>query len=78
MNTNSKYRIPTGTRIKTRNVFRQLKMKPHITRQELSFGSIANTGDGGLLWYFQHGDWLISVEARQVLTDASLAQTAAA
>ena len=66
MNKKEYYLIPAGTLIKTRNVECDLKLRPHLTRQDLGFEEIANTGDGGLLFYFQHGDWLIAVEAHQV------------
>lgn len=62
----TKFVIPQGTRIHTRNVLQDLRMRPHITRKELSFEDRANTGDGGSLFYFQHGDWLISVHAALV------------
>lgn len=61
-----KFVIPTGTRIHTRNVMQDLRMRPHVTRKELSFDDRTNTGDGGSLYYFQQGSWLISVDASQV------------
>ncbi len=75
MNKTTNYLIPAGTTIKTRNQFNQLKMKVHVTRRELCFENIANTGDGGMLWYFQHGDWLIAVPANRVLQATELIQT---
>ena len=78
MNKKTTYLIPAGTLIKTRNMQKHLRMSSHITRQELCFDDIANTGDGGLLWYFQHEDWLIAVEAHRVLHESPLVQAPAA
>ncbi len=66
MNTNIEYVIPSGTLVSTRNVLTQLRMREHITKQELVFSCRTNSGDGGLLYYFQHGDWLIAVDANSV------------
>ena len=63
-----KYTIPAGTCVNTRNLDNDLRLKRHTTRQELQFEEVANTGDGGLLYYFVFGDWLIAVNANHVIT----------
>ena len=78
MKEKNNYLIPAGTLIKTRNVECDLKLRPHMTRQELEFDEIVNTGDVGLLLYFQHGKWLIAVETHCVLNQCDFLQAPAA
>ncbi len=65
MNT-TQYKIPLGTVVKTRNIELELKMRRYRTRREIWFDERLNTGDGGLVSYFLHGDWLIAVETEAV------------
>ncbi|MEM9412249.1 MAG: hypothetical protein AAGA30_14130, partial [Planctomycetota bacterium] len=67
MNEIKKYTIPAGTLINTRNLTQDLRLKKHITRKDLIFEELANTGDGGLLYYFVFKDWLIAVNANDVI-----------
>jgi hypothetical protein len=64
---NTNYLIPAGTQIKTRNISRELKLRPYTTQHDLIFNHVSNTGDGGFLLYFRQGNWLIAVNSNAVL-----------
>ena len=66
MKTNNEFVIPVGTEINTRNVTADLRLRKHVTTTELRFTDLSNTGDGGFVYYFEHGDWLIAVNANLV------------
>jgi hypothetical protein len=60
------YTIAKGTVVHIRNEATELRLRRHVTRTDLTFDDYVVTGDGGTLYYFQHGDWLISVDAEHV------------
>ena len=79
MNVNTEYSIPEGTPIVWRNVERDLKLKPHRTEATLRFDEVKCSGDGGLKYFFELGDWLIVVDSDRVrVHSGELAQTKAA
>ena len=57
------YEIPAGTRVSVRNLVTGKKITEHVTRKPLTFKDRSGTGYGGHVFYFQYGDWEISVRA---------------
>lgn len=74
MNATHQYLIPSNTSILWRNRDRDLKLKPHVTEGSLRFDEILCTGNGGLTYYFELGDWLIVVDAELVVQNTPIAQ----
>ena len=66
MNNKIRYQIPAKTAILWRNVHQDLKLRPHLTESALQFDEMKCTGDGGLILYFELGNWLVVVEAELV------------
>ncbi len=58
-----RYTIPVGTRVDIRDMANNGKLRQHVTRRELRFIDRTVTGYDGLIFYFEHGDWLIAVNA---------------
>lgn len=71
MDTKQTFLLPAGTQIKTRNVVSELKLRDYITQQDLRFADLLNSGDGGCVYYFRHGDWLIAVDAEAIVIQQS-------
>lgn len=49
----------------------ELKLRPYITKRDLNFDDLLNSGDGGYVYYFRHGDWLIAVDADALVQQTS-------
>lgn len=59
----SMYEIPAGTPVEIHNIKTNGKLRRHVTRKQLTFQERSGTGYGGHVFYFQHGDWEISVRS---------------
>lgn len=66
MNGKFRYIVPVGTRVEIRNVKGTGQLRQHVTRKELQFADRTNTGYDGQIFYFQHGDWVIAVNADDI------------
>ena len=62
-----RYIVPVGTRVEIRNIKGTGQLRQHVTRKELQFADRTNTGYDGHVFYFQYGDWVIAVNADDVL-----------
>lgn len=61
-----RYIIPVGTAVEIRDTAKDDKVRPYVTKKELSFDDRAGTGYGGVIFYFKYSTWIISVNADHV------------
>ena len=55
--------MPMRMPVEIRNLKTNGKLRRHVTRKPLTFKDRSGTGYGGHVFYFQFGDWVISVRA---------------
>ena len=61
-----RYRILTGTRVEVLNTVSDGEPRIHVTREDLAFAELSRTAFDGVILYFTHGEWQISVHADSV------------
>ena len=63
---NYKYRIPAGTTVDAFNQVTGRKLIAYVTRVDLKFIERSGTAYGYSIYEFEHGDWIIKVNASYV------------